>query len=97
MENQPKTKSTVSSEEVKRARRIAIVLASLICLAIIFLMYGQIQKTAADANLALAKQYKIEAEEQHKLVSETRDETMMLRHQLAEAVTALQECMKNQK
>lgn len=72
-------------------------LAAVTCLAILFCIYGLIQKESADRNLAFANQYKTEAEEQRKLARETRDETEMMTHQLAEAVTALQECMKNQK
>lgn len=96
MENQPKTKPA-TSVEVKRARRVAIVLAALICLAIMFFMYGQIQKTNADENLALADQYKIEAEAQRALANETRRNEIMLADQLNVAVMALKECKENQK
>jgi hypothetical protein len=92
MENQHKTTNPASSEELKRARRIAVVLASLISLAILCLTYGHLQKTAADENLALANQYKIEAEEQRRLASESREKTEKLTKELSVAIKALQEC-----
>lgn len=96
-----KAQPQVDPEQLKRSRRVAIVLATSTIITILFLIYSFLQKLEADKNYQLAEQYRIEAElakneaqKQRDLAEATRAEAEKQR-QLAEQ--ALAECQKTKR
>jgi choline-glycine betaine transporter len=91
----------VDPEQLKRSRRIAIVLATATIITILFLIYSFLQKLEADKNFELAEKFRMEAQlaqeeaqMQRALAEATKAESEKQR-QLAEQ--ALAECEKSKR
>lgn len=67
-----KEQPSVDPEQLKRSRRIALVLAASTIVSILFLIYGFLQKLEADKQFKLAVQYKMELTHAMKEVEELR-------------------------
>lgn len=91
----------VDPEQLKRARRTALVLATTTVISILFFIYAFLQKQEADKQFQVAEQYKIEAElakeeaEKQKKIAELSRAEAMQQRSLAEQ--ALAECEKSKR
>jgi hypothetical protein len=91
----------VDPEQLKRARRTALFLATTTIISILFFIYAFLQKQEADKQFQVAEQYKmelqiakVEAQRQRAIAELARDEAMKQR-ELAEQ--ALAECEKSRR
>ena len=94
-----KEQPSVDPEQLKRSRRIALVLAASTIVSILFLIYGFLQRLEADKQFKLAVQYKMELiqakeeAEKMKLIAEAAKAEVQEQRDLAEQ--RLIECEKS--
>lgn len=94
-------KSKPTKEEIKRARRIAIVLAASTVVSILFLVFAFVQKTEADKLQELTLELRVELLEVKEQAEQAQQEAEMQRafafKAQLDAQQALEECNKNKK
>ena len=82
---------TTQKDQLKRARRVALVLATVSTICILLFMFGQIQRIEAEKNRTIADQLRKELENQ-KTIAE-QNEQIAKANEFA-ALQALEDCQK---
>ena len=84
-------------EQLKRARRAAVVLAVSTIVSILFFIYAFVQKAEAERLLQATEEAQQQLLQQRSIAEQARQEAEMQRAMAAEALVALKECKKEKK